>query len=116
MVTRNIADNKNIAHIIVPDLDISLTPLTLNNEAERTEDSAFLRDLSVPAVGLMCLWAKPLCWDVTMLPLGSHGALRGQWDIVVCGKPVALPWHVSAPRHFGTMWLFIITGHRALRL
>lgn len=80
MVTHNIADNRNIAHIIVPDLDICLTPSTLNNKAYSEQRTVhFSGKLSVPAIGLMCLWAKLLCWDVTMLPLGSHQG--AEWSI-----------------------------------
>lgn len=78
MVTPSVADNKNIAHVIVPDLAVSLTPSTLNNKADSEQRTVhFSGTLSVPAIGLMCLWAKPLCWDVTMLPQGAIGELRG---------------------------------------
>lgn len=79
MVTHSVADNKNITHIVVPDLVISLTPSTLNNKADSEQRTVhFSGTLSVPAIGLMCPWAKPLCWGVTMLPQGATGELRGQ--------------------------------------
>lgn len=93
MVTHSVADNKNTAHIIVLDLVISLTPPTVNNKANSEQRTVhFSGTLSVPAIGLMCLWAKPLCWGVTMLPQGAIGeSCVANEMIVSCGKPVALP-------------------------
>ena len=90
-VTQNIADNKNIEHVIVPHVDISLTLSTLNNKADWQQKTVhFSGKLSVPAMGLLCLWQSRFvgmwqcyCW-------GATGSCVANGMIVICGKPGAL--------------------------